>query len=381
MSTITIDTDDLVEVADRLLKFRSAPDAGRPALTHVHVAPTAEGLRWTATDSYRMGCLHRGATDLEAGVLIEAGVIDFGVRAATRSEVETITFEVDDDLVTLVLPELRVPRRRRELEYPDVDQFLDEAPDHTLTRLRARGENLRAALHATVTFNDAYRHESGQPVALRTVDDGTLQVISHWPDAPDTHAFIPVETDGPVDAVVNASYLHDLIDAIGANDVTLYIGAPTEPLRVRTEEGFRGILMPIHLGQPDLERRIAGWLGMDHGDLYVDDDGWIPITTVEDTAIWVHLMDNGDPFRRRSTVRFSTVLAEEIACTPELLGEINDLNKRATMCRVLHADETVHVAAEALLDTLDHEEIDHVCRELDHHVQMFGPLIEAVHRS
>jgi len=41
----------------------------------------------------------------------------------------------------------------------------------------------------------------------------------------------------------------------------------------------------------------------------------------------------------------------------------------------------VHVAAEYLLDTLDHEEIDAVCRELDHHVQLFRPLFEAVHRA
>lgn len=101
--------------------------------------------------------------------------------------------------------------------------------------------------------------------------------------------------------------------------MTLYVGAPSDPVRVRTDDGFHGLLMPIHLGQPDLERRIAGWLGMDRDDLYVDEDGWIPITTVEDTTIWVHLLANG-------------------------------------------------------------EEIDFLCREIDHHVQMFGPLFDAVHR-
>ena len=175
--------------------------------------------------------------------------------------------------------------------------------------------------------------------------------------------------------------MHDPIDAIGANDVTLYVGAPTEPLRVRTDEGFHGILMPINLGQPDLERRIAGWLGMDHDDLYVDDNGWIPITTAEDTTIWVQLLGNGDPFRRRSTVRFSATLADDIAPSPELFAEVNDLNRQATMCRILHVDDTVHVAAEALLDTLDREEIDFLCREIDHDVQMFGPLFGAVHGS
>lgn len=381
MPTITIDADELNEVVDRLLPFRSPPAAGRPALSYVHVGPTSEGLRWTATDSYRMGCLLRGSTDLDAGVLVEAGLIEFGVRAASRSDIDVIRFEVDDGVVTLVLPELRVPRRIPELEYPDVDQFLDEAPDHTPTQLRAQGENLRAALHATVTFNDAYQQDPRQPVALRTIESGRLEVVSHWPDAPDTHAYIPVETDGPIDAVVNASYLHDLIDAIGANDVTLYVGLPTEPLRVRTEEGFRGILMPIHVGQPDLERRIADWLGMDHDDLYVGDGGWIPITTAEDTTIWVHLLPNGDPFRRRSAVRFSATLADDIAPSPELFAEINDLNCQATMCRVLHLEGRVHVAAEALLDTLDREEIDFVTQEIDHHVQMFGPLFDAVHRS
>lgn len=383
MRTITIDTLELQEIVERLIPFRSQPADERPVLSYVHVSPTPEGLRWTATDSYRMGCLHRGASDLEAGVLVQAGLLDFGVRAATRSEVDTVTFEIDDDadVVTLVLPELRVPRVIPSLEYPDVDQFLGEAPDHTPTELRATGENLRAALHATITFHDAYREEPGQPVALRTVGDETLHVISHWPDSPDTHAYIPVTADGPVDAVVNASYLHDLIDSIGANDVTLYIGTPSDPVRVRTDDGFHGLLMPIHLGQPDLERRLADWLRMDHDDLYVGEDGWIPITTAEDTTIWVHLLANCDPFRRRSAVRFSATLAEDIASSSELFAEINDLNRQATMCRVLHVDDTVHVAAEALLDTLDREEIDFLCREIDHHVQMFGPLFDAVHRS
>lgn len=383
MPTITIETTDLQEIVERLLPFRSKHADERPVLSYVHVSPTPAGLRWTATDSYRMGSLHRGAGDLASAVLVQGGLLDFGVRAATRSEIETVTFEIDDDadVVTLVLPELRVPRLIPSLEYPDVDKFLDEAPDHTPTQLRTRGENLRAALHATITFHDAYREERGQPVALQSVGDETLHVISHWPDSPDTHAYIPVTADGPVDAVVNASYLHDLIDSIGANDVTLYVGAPSDPVRVRTDDGFHGLLMPIHLGQPDLERRIAGWLGMDHDDLYVSEEGWIPITTAEDTTIWVHLLANGDPFRRRSTVRFSATLAEDIGPSPELFAEINDLNRQATMCRVLHADDTVHVAAEALLDTLDRGEIDFLCREIDHHVQMFGPLFDAVHRS
>ena len=382
MPTITIDTTDLQEIVDRLLPFRNTGVDDRPVLSHIHVSPTLEGLRWTATDSYRMASLHRGRSDLEQGALIPARLIEFAVPAASRSGVEDVVFEFDEEgqVVTLVLPELRVPRPIPQDDYPDVDEFLEEVPGHNPARLHVNGENLRAALHATVTFHDS-DVESSQPVALRSLDGDTLQVVSHWPDAPDTYAYIPAEVDGVIDAVLNARYLLELIDSIGDAEVTLFIGAPTDPVRVRTDDHFHGLLMPLHLGQPDLERRLADFLGMEHDDLYVDEDGWIPIKTPDDTRIWVFLLDNDDPFRRRSTVRFTTVLAEGVGPSPELFTEINDLNRQATMCRVLHLDGYVHVAAEALLDTLDPEEIDLVCRELDHHVGMFGPLFAAVHGS
>jgi len=382
MPTITIDTEELQDLAQRLLPFRCPPSGDESALSHLHVAPSADGLRWTATDSHRMGCLHRGTSNLEEPVLLPAQLVDFAHRAASRSEVDTVTFEVDaeDGTVALVLPELRVPRPLPQVEYPDVDHFLDEAPAHTPTRLTFRIENLRAALHATITFQEL-EQQPNQAVALRSAGEGTLDVVTRWPGAPDTWASIPATSDGPVDAVVNARYLLDLLEAAGSVEVTLFIAAPTDPVRVRTDDGFHALLMPIHLGQPELERKVAAWLGMDRDDLYVDEDGWIPISTREDTQIWVYLLETDDPFRRRSMVRFSTTLAEDVPGTPELFAEINDLNRQATMCRILHADDQVHVAAEYLLDTLDHDEIDAVCRELDHHVQLFRPLFEAVHRS
>jgi hypothetical protein len=382
MPTITIDADELQEVVARLLPFRSAPDAGRPALAHLQVAQTPEGLRWTATDSYRMGCLLRGTSDLAEPVLVEAGLLDFAHRAASRNDVETVRFEVDveDGTTTLDLPTLRVPRPIPPFEYPDVDHFLEEVPEHNPTLLQVSSEDLRGALHAVVTFTDHHRDGPSQPVALRSAGDGTLEVISHWPDGPDTHAFIPATSDGPVDAVVNASYLHDLIESSGAVDVTLFIGAPTDPMRVRTDDDFHALLMPIHLGQPALEHKIADFLDMERDDLYVTEDGWIPITTVDDNEIWVHLLDNADPFRRGAVVRFSAVLAQDVPASAELFAELNDLNRQAVHCRVLHVDDRVHVAAEYLLDTLDDAEIATVCRELDHQLSAFGPLF-SVHRG
>jgi len=382
MPTITIDTEQLQEVVARLLPFRSDPDGGDTPLAHLQVAPTPEGLRWTATDSYRMASLLRGAGDLDRAVVLPLTLVDFAHRAAGRSDVEVVRFDVDPEggTVTLVLPELEVPRSLPPQDYPDADHFLGEAPAQAPVLLHLRSENLRAALHATITFQEL-EQQPGQAVALRSEGDGRLDVVARWPDAPDTSASIPATSDGPVDAVVNARYLLDLIESAGSVDVTLFVAAPTDPLRVRTDDGFHALLMPIHLGQPELERKVAGWLGMDRDDLYVDEDGWIPISTGEDTQIWVYLLETDDPFRRRSIVRFSATLAEGVPASPEVCTEVNDLNRLAAMCRVLHVDDTVHIAAELLLDTLETEEIDAVCRELDRHIQRFRPLFEAVHRG
>lgn len=68
-------------------------------------------------------------------------------------------------------------------------------------------------------------------------------------------------------------------------------------------------------------------------------------TTAEDHEIWVHLLDNADPFLPGAVVRFSALLAEDVPASAELFAELNDLNRQSVHCRLLHVDESVYVSA------------------------------------
>ena len=378
MATITIETEELGHLTACILGFRSQ-DADRPALEGVQVTPTEAGLRWLTTDSYRLGYVHAGQSDLQQSIVIPADLIDFALRYARRCELDTVTLEVDDqhEVIELQTPELLVPRQLIALDYPDVEPFTSGAPEQTPTLLTLNGETLRAAIHATITFNDSTEDKGGHPVALRTVNDDTLMILARWPDIADTHAYVQATSDGPIDTILNSSYLQELLDAAGDNQLRLHIGSSTEPLRARSDNGFHGLLMPIHGGQPNLERRIAAYLNLDRSELVINDNDWIPIGRGE-TSIGVRLVTSNDPFGRGNIARFTTQIAENLPETPGLLAELNALNNNAQLCRVVHQDDKVHVVAEGLLDTLDDEEIDTICRQLHHHAQTFGPLIQTV---
>lgn len=380
MHTIAIDTDDLAEVVERVLPFRSPPEDHRPALQGVLISPARDGLRWITTDSCRMACMHRGASDLAHSVVVPGELLSFAVRHAVHCGLETVTLATDDerDTITLHQPELQVTRPLIDLAYPDVDAHLFAAPAHQPAALSLHGENLRAAIHATVTYSSSTDDDTDRAIALRTENDTTLRILARWPDIPDTTAYIRASSDAPVDTVVNARYLLSLLDAAGSSDLELLVGSESEPLRVHADDGFYGLLMPLHLGQPDLECQIADYLGKDRRDLYVRDDGSIPLL-IDDTKLGVRLVPSPDSFGRGNLVRFTCTITENIAETPELLRELNQLNAHANLCRIVHEDHTVYVTADNLLATLDDEAIHNILGQLIHHARTFGPLIRAVH--
>lgn len=377
MATITVTTEHMCEIVERVLPFRGRSDH-RPVFKMVLVSPADDGLRWIATDSYRMGCLYRGAADLSRPVTVPSDLVEFAARHALRGELETVTFEVDDDAgtVTLVQPELHVPRALSRLDYPNVDAQLFAVPEQQPIILRVGGENLRAAIHATVTFAGSEEDPAGHPVALRS-DGEVLEVLTRWPDTPDVLAFIPASTDGPVETVVNATFLQSLVDAAGARDLELLVGAASEPLRLRTEDGFYGLLMPLRVGQTELEQRIADYLRIGPAELRIGPGTSIALSFGGSDIVVRHL-EGGDPFGRDDLASFSVVLATDVASTPDLLYELNEVNVRARLCRLTHADGTVRAIADTPLATLGDDGIDTVCAELLRQQREVGPLVRGL---
>lgn len=379
MSTVTIEAAELDEIG-RLLYFCGATE-DRPELGFVQVAPTRHGLRWSATDGSRVASLRRGFGDLDRPALIPVSLLDFAHRAVSRCGSPTVRFEFDraDHEVTMVLPELRVPRFSPDVDFPDIDAMFDAAPSHTPSTVVLQVESLRGAVHAATTFNGTVCDlQQTQPLALRTNSSGELVLISPWKDTSDGVAFIPVTADGPVDTVVDALQLLHLIGSAGEDELTLVAGAASDPVRVRTTDGFQGLIPPLRLGQNDLERAAAEFLNKPHADLLVDHDGSVSIQW-KDVELRVHLV-GGDVFGRGALARISSVAATGIPATPELLAELNELNHHARLCRLVHIDDEVQISGEKLLETIDPRDIRAISREIVDHARAFGPLLTAVHR-
>ena len=73
------------------------------------------------------------------------------------------------------------------------------------------------------------------------------------------------------------------------------------------------------------------------------------------------------------------ILAHGVDPSPELLTELNDLNRHVRFARLYWADGAVIVGAELLLSTLDAAELGHACRTIAALADRVAPLLEAVH--
>lgn len=73
-------------------------------------------------------------------------------------------------------------------------------------------------------------------------------------------------------------------------------------------------------------------------------------------VVYLRLVDAEPPVMRA----FSPLL-RNVERTPDLLGELNDLNAKVNFLRLFWRDGTVYAAGEVLATTLTAEELAHIC--------------------
>ncbi|WP_426508621.1 T3SS (YopN, CesT) and YbjN peptide-binding chaperone 1 [Dactylosporangium sp. McL0621] len=82
-----------------------------------------------------------------------------------------------------------------------------------------------------------------------------------------------------------------------------------------------------------------------------------PIAIRSGTAVvYLRLIASEPPF-----VRVFSPLLRQLACSPELLAELNELNGRLNFIRLFWRDESVFAAVEMLASTLDPIELSNAC--------------------
>ena len=143
------------------------------------------------------------------------------------------------------------------------------------------------------------------------------------------------------------------------------------------------LLMPVRIGvesaRPAFEAMLAELLDVDAADLGRDDDGDYPVPLSDDHLLYLSLLEGDPDAGTPDTVHAFAILANGVDPSPELLTELNDLNRHVRFARLYWADGAVFVGDELLLSTLDAAELGHACRTVAALAARVAPMLEAVH--
>jgi len=98
-----------------------------------------------------------------------------------------------------------------------------------------------------------------------------------------------------------------------------------------------------------------------------------------DDLLYLSLLEGDGDAGTPDTVSAFAILATGVDPSPELLSELNDLNRHVRFARLYWADGAVFVGQELLLESLDAAELGHACRTVATLAARVAPLLEVVH--
>jgi len=407
--TVTVTMAELEQLRDRLGSFASLLD---PDMSRWKVDATGSGagdraagdhdgcrgdgavVRWTATDSFRLGRLTAGRADGVAtfGIPVRTFTLAWQMGERRRADSVTFTVELDGDgdgnrggRGVLRVDGVEVPFDAGLDGYPDVDDHLEQRTTAAGTTVTLAAEDLFAAIHGAnlrPPWLDADRQESF--VLHVDARAGRLRAVAGWDGHADTSATVACRAEADARVGVNPGFLYELASAAGEDVLTLHLPPdPGVPLRVETGDGFLALLMPVRIGvesaRPGFEAMLAELLDVDVADLERDDDGDYPVPLAGDHLLHLSLIEGDPDAGTPDTVHAFAVLAHDVEPSPELLAELNDLNRHVRFARLYWADGAVFVGDELLLSTLDAAELGHACRTVAALAARVAPLLEAVH--
>jgi DNA polymerase-3 subunit beta len=224
----------------------SSSDDARPLLTGVLFPNEDGGLRFVATDSYRLALC-----DLPGRAAI-AGDRDLLVPARALTELQRVCGSVPDDTevgvalsdteVTFSAGDTLISSRLIDGSYPDYHQLI---PASYPNRLHLGKESLLAALRrARLLVKD-----NTTSVRLTMHASGVdLKVISH--DLGDVEETVDGDFAGEeLTIAFNPAYLIDGVDAVAGDEVVIETSDSSRPAMVRGAEhaSFRYLLMPVRV--------------------------------------------------------------------------------------------------------------------------------------
>lgn len=221
----------------------ASKDEARPILCGVLLAATDQGLRFVATDSYRLALRDvEGLSILKSGssVLVPAKGLAEVQRLLNSGEVEVVlgerevSFSVDNAIITM---------RLIEGDYPNYEQLIPKGYPNCVTISR------EALAEAVKRVRLVAQDRNSQPVRLLVKTDGVelRQVAQEIGEATE---HIDAKCEGAeLEVAFNSEYLLDGLAASGSDEVMIETIDPLKPatLRGTEQESFTYLLMPVRV--------------------------------------------------------------------------------------------------------------------------------------
>ncbi len=221
----------------------ASKDEARPILCGVLLSATETGLRFVATDSYRLAMRDvEGLTMLKAGtsVLVPAKGLAEVQRLISNSDVEVIlgerevSFSVDNTTITM---------RLIEGEYPNYEQLLPKGYPNSV-------------IISSDIFADAIKRvrlvaqdRNSQPVRINIKTDGVeLKQVAQ--EIGEANEFLDAKCEGDeLEVAFNSEYLLDGLAACDCDEVVIETIDPLKPATLHgvDQVGYTYLLMPVRV--------------------------------------------------------------------------------------------------------------------------------------
>lgn len=221
----------------------ASKDEARPILCGVLLAATDKGLRFVATDSYRLALRDvEGLSILKSGssVLVPAKGLAEVQRLLGKGEVEVVlgerevSFSVDNAIVTM---------RLIEGDYPNYEQLIPKDYPNRVTI--ATNDLAEAVKRVRLVAQD----RNSQPVRLIMKTDGVeLKQVAQEIGEAEEHVDAKCE-GSEIEVAFNSEYLLDGLAAAATEEVIIETIDPLKPatLRGTDQEDFTYLLMPVRV--------------------------------------------------------------------------------------------------------------------------------------
>ncbi len=239
--SVTLDAGTVADALEQVIKAASIDDA-RQILTGVLMAAEADGLRFVATDSYRLAVRDIPGTAIlgrDQTVLVPSRALDLVGKILGDAEELTIclgerdaTFEVDD---------VQVMTRLIEGEFPNYRGLIpDDHPNVLVVN--------RLALQEAVRRVRILAQES-TPVRMSMSADG-LELMAITQDVGQAHESVDASYEGKdLTVAFNPQFLLDGLEVSPGDEVRLETSEASKPAVLRSigDEQFLYLLMPVRV--------------------------------------------------------------------------------------------------------------------------------------